>query len=120
MRLKEIKNIDQRLFKALVFLNHLCLTRDREDPPASIHLQTINIAAPNVLPQIRMNYRDPATGTWKGPYRYRNTNNTCDYNDTARQGLGVYGTETRGNNCSVWNNYTAMALPPDVFSDLQG
>uniref|UniRef100_A0A8C3B7D1 EGF-like domain-containing protein n=1 Tax=Cairina moschata TaxID=8855 RepID=A0A8C3B7D1_CAIMO len=41
---------------------------------------------------------DPATGTWKGPYGYRNTNNTCDYNDTAKQGLGVYGMETRGNN----------------------
>ena len=62
-----------------------------------------------------MNYRDPATGTWKGPYGYRNTISTCDYNDTARQGLGVYGTETRGNNYSIWNNRTAMALPPDVF-----
>ncbi|XP_068523901.1 uncharacterized protein [Anas acuta] len=58
---------------------------------------------------------NPATGTWKGPYGYRNTNNTCDYNDAAKQGLGVYSMETRGNNYSVWNNCTALALPPDVF-----
>uniref|UniRef100_A0A8B9VCV0 EGF-like calcium-binding domain-containing protein n=1 Tax=Anas zonorhyncha TaxID=75864 RepID=A0A8B9VCV0_9AVES len=57
---------------------------------------------------------NPATGTWKGPYGYINTNNTCDYNDAAKQGLGAYSMETRGNNCSVWNNYTASALPPDV------
>nr|XP_038025573.1 uncharacterized protein LOC119714320 [Anas platyrhynchos] len=115
VRLKEIKNIDERLSEAVFVLNHLCLTSDREDPPASIHFQTINIEAPNVFPQIRMNYRDPATGTWKGPYGYRNTSNTCGYNDTARQGLGAYGAETRGNNYSIWNNLTAMALPPDVF-----
>ncbi|XP_071886621.1 uncharacterized protein [Anas platyrhynchos] len=58
---------------------------------------------------------DPATGTWKRPYWYKNTNNTRDYNDTAKQGLGAYGMETRGNNCSVWNNCTALALPFDVF-----
>ncbi|XP_071884008.1 uncharacterized protein [Anas platyrhynchos] len=57
----------------------------------------------------------PATGTWKRPYRYKNTNNTCDYNDAAKQGLGVHSMETRGNNYSVWNNCTALALPPDVF-----
>ncbi|XP_068538539.1 uncharacterized protein [Anas acuta] len=58
---------------------------------------------------------NPATGTGKGPYRYKNTNNTCDYNDAAKQGLGVYSMETRGNNYSVWNNCTALALPPDVL-----
>ncbi|XP_071889317.1 uncharacterized protein [Anas platyrhynchos] len=57
----------------------------------------------------------PATGTGKGPYRYKNTNNTCDYNDAAKQGLGVHSMETRGNSYSVWNNCTALALPPDVF-----
>jgi len=56
VRLKEIKDIDERLSKALVVLNHLCSTSDREDPPASIHFQTVNRAAPNVLPQIRVNY----------------------------------------------------------------
>ncbi|XP_068536847.1 uncharacterized protein [Anas acuta] len=58
---------------------------------------------------------NPATGTGKGPYWYKNTNNTCDYNDAAKQGLGVHNMETRGNNYSVWNNCTALALPPDVF-----
>ncbi|KAM9199054.1 very low-density lipoprotein receptor-like [Mergus octosetaceus] len=53
---------------------------------------------------------NPATGTWKGPYRYRNRNNTPDYSDTAKQGLGAYGMETRSNNYSVWNNCTALAL----------
>uniref|UniRef100_A0A493TJH3 EGF-like calcium-binding domain-containing protein n=1 Tax=Anas platyrhynchos platyrhynchos TaxID=8840 RepID=A0A493TJH3_ANAPP len=58
---------------------------------------------------------NPATGTGKGPYWYKNTNNTCDYNDAAKQGLGVCSMETRGNNYSVWNNCTALALPPDVL-----
>lgn len=66
-RLKEIKDVDERLSKALFVLNHLCLTGDREDPPTSIHFQTLNKAAPNVLPQIKVSYRDPATGVWKGP-----------------------------------------------------
>uniref|UniRef100_A0A8B9W0E8 EGF-like calcium-binding domain-containing protein n=1 Tax=Anas zonorhyncha TaxID=75864 RepID=A0A8B9W0E8_9AVES len=58
---------------------------------------------------------NPATGTGKGPYWYKNTNNTCDYNDAAKQGLGVCSMETRGNNYSVWNNCAALALPPDVL-----
>ncbi|XP_032062699.1 very low-density lipoprotein receptor-like [Aythya fuligula] len=28
----------------------------------------------------------PATGTWKRPYWYKDTNNTCDCNDAAKQG----------------------------------
>ncbi|XP_032040423.1 very low-density lipoprotein receptor-like [Aythya fuligula] len=32
----------------------------------------------------------PATGTWKRSYWYKDTNNTCDCNDAAKQGLGVF------------------------------
>uniref|UniRef100_A0A493T7F9 EGF-like calcium-binding domain-containing protein n=1 Tax=Anas platyrhynchos platyrhynchos TaxID=8840 RepID=A0A493T7F9_ANAPP len=83
---------------------------------------------PGICSQIRINLKGgckcecsrgyqmiPATGTWKRPYWYKNTNNTCDYNDAAKQGLGVHSMETRGNNYSVWNNCTALALPPHVF-----
>ncbi|XP_032059993.1 very low-density lipoprotein receptor-like [Aythya fuligula] len=52
----------------------------------------------------------PATGTWKRPYRYKNTNNTCDYNDAAKQDLGVYSMETRGNKYSVWNNSSEQII----------
>lgn len=40
---------------------------DREEPPIIIHHQNLKFNATTTLPQLKVMYRDPATGVWLGP-----------------------------------------------------
>ncbi|XP_072715643.1 KRAB-A domain-containing protein 2 [Ciconia boyciana] len=57
----------QRLHRVLFTLNFLCLMGDREEPPVVIHHQHLKFNSVTTLPQVKVKYRDPASGMWLGP-----------------------------------------------------
>ncbi|NXJ72216.1 IGEB protein, partial [Rostratula benghalensis] len=57
----------QRLHQVLFTLNYLYLMGDREEPPVVIHHQNLKFNSATTLPQFKVIYKDPVTGTWVGP-----------------------------------------------------
>ncbi|NWS50575.1 POK6 protein, partial [Probosciger aterrimus] len=60
---KDIRDVQERLSKALFVLNHLCIFADMEGPPVQVHSR---LSKPSEG-AMRVMYKDLSTGIWKGP-----------------------------------------------------
>ncbi|NWR40515.1 POK6 protein, partial [Tachuris rubrigastra] len=64
---EELASPHDRLAKALYVLNFLWLTGDRSDPPIVIHNTSMQSGLVSQQAPVKVQYKDPQTGDWKGP-----------------------------------------------------
>lgn len=64
-KFNSISDPKERLHKTLFVMNHLCVFGDNDELPVVIHNTCVARATPEVV--MRVTYRDPKTGLWKGP-----------------------------------------------------